>query len=422
MLATVSSIDTLISDEHLTETLCELVNTRSPTGEEASLAGQISARLRRYGVNADTQSFNKSQANAIGRIDGEGDKSLLLYAPLDTVTSDHAEEDLPWAGPELRDDMRACAFVEDGHVFGLGAHNPKGHAACILETARVLAVMDTKLAGNLFFGFGAGGMPTHSRPGLPEDTGHGVGCRHLVESLPPMDGAIIAKSGTSVTWEEVGFVWLEVTVAGKHNYVGARHLMPYDNAIANAAQLILQLEEWFDTYAARNASENCRPQGTVAHMSSGWERMPAFTPECAKFLIDLRFTPEQTAEGVEKEFAEALKTFSAALNLQTSYRVTQTINASRTPPTSPVIKTAIRVWESIHGQPHIPFTVMSGATDANILRGLGIPTARIGLAKAKLPNIDFALGMNCVALSELRQLTKFLTLSVLNFLGEKSDG
>ena len=194
MLATVSSIDTLISDEHLTETLCELVNTRSPTGEEASLAGQISARPRRYGVNADTQSFNKSQANAIGRIDGEGDKSLLLYAPLDTVTSDHAEEDLPWAGPELRDDMRACAFVEDGHVFGLGAHNPKGHAACILETARVLAVMDTKLAGNLFFGFGAGGMPTHSRPGLPEDTGHGVGCRHLVESLPPMDGAIIANS------------------------------------------------------------------------------------------------------------------------------------------------------------------------------------------------------------------------------------
>lgn len=150
--------------------------------------------------------------------------------------------------------------------------------------------------------------------------------------------------------------------------------------------------------------------------------MPAFTPECAKFLIDLRFTPEQTPADVEREFAEALAQFSAELGLETSYRCTQTINASQTPPTDPVVATAISVWEELHGRSHEPFTVMSGATDANILRGLGIPTARIGLAKAKLPDVDFALGMNCVAISELRQLTKFLVLSTLKYLGGHTDG
>ncbi|MFN3211710.1 MAG: M20 family metallopeptidase [Henriciella sp.] len=417
-----ASIDDLISDEGLTETLCELVDTPSPTGEEAELARKICARLERYAVASEIQHLNGRQANALGRIEGDGDRSLLLYAPLDTVTSNSADEDLPWAGAELRDDMRASPYVRDGHIFGLGAHNPKGHAACILETVRVLKKMGVDLAGDLFVGFGAGGMPTHSRAGMPADTGHGVGCAALVKSLPKMDGAIIAKSGTSVTWEEVGFLWFEVTVAGKHNYVGARHLMPYDNAIANAAKLILKLEDWFEDYAERHAFGFCRPQGTVSHMSAGWERMPAFTPECAKFLIDLRFTPEQKSADVEREFAEALAQISAELGLETSYRCTQTINASRTPPTDPVVATAISVWEELHGRPHEPFTVMSGATDANILRGLGIPTARIGLAKAKLPDVDFALGMNCVAISELRQLTKFLVLSTLDYLGGAANG
>lgn len=417
-----ASIDDLISDEHLTETLCELVGTPSPTGEEAELAGKICARLERYGAEANLQLLNAGQANALGTVSSSGKRSLLLYAPLDTVTSNSEDEDLPWAGPELRDDMRAKAYVSDGHIFGLGAHNPKGHAACILETVRVLTQIGADLPGDLFVGFGAGGMPTHSRPGMPANSGHGVGCAALVKSLPKMDGAIIAKSGTSVTWEEVGFLWFEVSVAGKHNYVGARHLMPYDNAIANAAKLVLKLEDWFEAYAARHASEYCRPQGTVSHFSAGWERMPAFTPECAKFSIDLRFTPDQIPADVEHEFAETLARLSAELGLEARYRRTQTINASRTPPTNPVVATAISVWEALNGRAHEPFTVMSGATDANILRGLGVPTARIGLAKAKLPDVDFALGMNCVAISELRHLTKFLTLSTMEFLRGCADG
>ena len=103
-----ASIDDLISAEQLTETLCELVDTPSPTGEEAELARKICARLERHEVASEIQHLNGGQANALGRIEGDGDRSLLLYAPLDTVTSNSAEEDLPWAGPELRNDMRAA--------------------------------------------------------------------------------------------------------------------------------------------------------------------------------------------------------------------------------------------------------------------------------------------------------------------------
>ena len=398
-----------------------MVDIASPTGEEAPLAEYLSAKLASYGVAAQTQKIDDTQSNAFGKIAGQGrEKNLMLYAPIDTVTSNNEAEDTPWIGPKLRDDMRAKAYIKDGHIFGLGAHNPKGHGACILETARLLDALDIDLPGDLFFGFGAGGMPTHGREGFRKDSGHGTGCAKLLAHLPKIDSAIIAKSGTSVTWEEVGFIWLEVTVAGKHNYVGARHLMPYDNPIANASKLVLKLEDWFETYSERHATDLCHPQGHIALIESGWKRMPSFTPEAAKFIADLRFTPQQNADDVEAEFKLALRTFSAELGLETKYERIQTINASHTPPNDPIIESTTQVWEHLNGRPHEPFTLMSGATDANILRQHGIPTARIGLAKAKLPNVDFALGMNCVAISELRHLTKFLTLSVLHYFGKVS--
>ena len=416
-------IDALISDESLTETLSEMVNIASPTGEEALLAGYLSEKLQSYGIEAETQKISPSQANAFGTVEGPSDtKTLMLYAPIDTVTSNSEAEDLPWLGPEMRDDFRANAYLKDGHIFGLGAHNPKGHGACILETAKVLKAMNIELAGNLIYGFGAGGMPTHGREGFDHNSGHGSGCAHMLSQIPKLDAAIIAKSGTSVTWEEVGFIWLEVTAAGKHNYVGARHLMPYSNAIANASRLVLKLEDWFEDYSERHATDLCRPQGNIAYFESGWKRMPSFTPEAARFLVDLRFTPQQNADDVEAEFKAILEAFSEELNIKTHYERVQTIDASHTSPTDPIIKSTTQVWERLKGRPHETFTVMSGATDANILRQYGIPTARIGLSKAKLPNVDFALGMNCVAISELRHLTKFLVLSVLHYFGRLTNG
>ena len=416
-------IDTHISATRLIQNLCEMINIASPTGEERPLARWLAEIMDENELDGQVQAFGSTQANAIGHLSGRnGDKNLLLYAPIDTVTSNSELEDLPWASRHPRTDLKAAAVEKDGHVFGLGAHNPKGHGACILEAARVLRDLQIELPGNVYFGFGAGGMPTHSRKEFESGTGHGIGCAQMIEHLPKLDGAIIAKSGTSVTWAEVGFIWLRVTVSGQHNYVGARHLMPYSNAIANAAKLILRLEDWFETYAETHASDTCRPQGTISHMQSGWERMPAFTPAAAQFLIDLRFTPDQSADEVEAEFSDFLRQASIDLGIDTEYTRIQTIDASQTSVQDPIIQSTVNVWEKLHGRAHEPFTIMSGATDANILRQHGIPTARIGLAKADLPDMDFALGMNSVAISELRQLTKFLVMSVLHYFGRLTDG
>lgn len=86
------------------------------------------------------------------------------------------------------------------------------------------------------------------------------------------------------------------------------------------------------------------------------------------------------------------------------------IPGTTTDPGSPVIKSAIAAWEDIEGRPHEVIYQTSGATDANILRNRGIPTARIGMPKVTdTPfEVDFQMGMNTVDTREMMRLTKAL--------------
>ena len=415
---TLERIDELISDASLEAILRTLVDEPSPTGEEGRLAREIVTMLNGFGITAQEQAIDATQANAVGSLGNpSGEERLLLYAPIDTVTSNNEEEDLPWAGPALRPDMVARSYLSDGHIFGLGAHNPKGHAATILEAGRVLAQLDISLPGELQLGFGAGGMPTHARPGMRADSGHGVGCRSMLQRIRRPGAAVIAKSGWSVAWEEVGFLWLEVCVQGIHTYVGSRHLLTYRNAIEAASRLVVALERWFEERAERSATPLIKPQAVVSHIEAGWRRMPAFTPAVCRLLVDFRFGPDSDAETAESQFVVQLCNLSNELGLATTHRVIQSIPATRTPPDTPIVRTCIRAWEQVAGRAHAPIPHTSGATDANILRANGIPTARVGLPKAQRPDMDFQLGMNCVALHDLRQLTRLLVVTALNYFG-----
>ena len=95
-----------VSPDLLREIVVEMTSIPSPTGEERALAECLVARGRRAGLEASCQPIDAEQANAILRCAGHGDgPELLLYAPIDTHTTGNEGEDLPWAGPGLREDM-----------------------------------------------------------------------------------------------------------------------------------------------------------------------------------------------------------------------------------------------------------------------------------------------------------------------------
>jgi acetylornithine deacetylase/succinyl-diaminopimelate desuccinylase-like protein len=346
----------------------------------------------------------------------------MLYAPIDTLTAGTEAEDLPWIGPELRADMRPQAVVDGPYVTGLGASNPKGHAACVLAAAeavaRTVAAGGLPLRGDLVAAFGAGGMPTNARP-VPgrtrTGTGHGVGASFLLEQGVWTDAAVIAKPGWAASAAEVGLVWFDVWVSGTHTYVGSRHRLPYVNAIAQAATVVAELEAWFERYAAAHADARVAPQGVVSSIEGGWPRLAAATPGRVRLRCDVRLAPGRSPASLVREFTAAVAAIiDRHPGLAATVEPVLTIPGSATPEDAWVVRSTVAAWEAAEGRPHQAPAGMSGATDANILRNRGIPTVRIGMPKVGAGEhpapfeVDFARGMNTVDVRDMERLTRLL--------------
>ena len=417
-----------VDRDRLIELCRALVDVPSPTGDEAPLARVIADLLVACGADGRVQPLDDRQANAWGCLPAAGaggGATLMLYAPIDTMTTGDPRHDLPHVAAELDPHLLPHAIVDGGRVVGLGAMNPKGHAACILGAVEAIATSGVELDGDLIAAFGAGGMPTNSLPeldGAPQrhHTGQGVGCSFMIEQGVWADAAVIAKSGWAIAWEEVGLAWCDVTVRGTHTYVGARHLIPYRNAIADAATVVQCLEAWFVERAARwsgdHPNSHVEPQGMVAAISGGWQRMAAFTPAEVTIRVDIRLAPGQSPLDARREVAGAVAML-ASDGIDLDVELVVGIPGSRTEPDHWIVGTAVDAWEAETGEQHVAARRTSGATDANILRNRGIPTVRVGLPKSTEPDgspIGFAPGMNTVDVDALEMLTRYLVRVALS--------
>ncbi len=404
-----------ITEDRLRAAARAVTEIPSPTGREAQLAHFLADRLAVAGFAATAQHIDEHQANAVGRLRGTGGgEDLMLYAPIDTLTTGDAAIDVPWIGERLRPDMQPVGLDEGPFVSGLGASNPKGHAACILVLAEALGEVRPELAGDVVVAFGAGGMPTNAvdAPGYPQraNTGQGVGCSFLLERGWYTDHAVIAKPGDLVAHEEVGLAWFEVTVPGVHTYVGSRHRLPYRNPIVTAAEVVTRLERWLADYSVRHRTATAAPQGVIGSIAGGWERMLAVTPAICRLRLDLRIAPGTDPLQVKRELAGFVAELGRELDVDLGVEMVLAVPATHTPPDAPIVRRTVDAWEKANGRPHAPVPDNSGATDANILRARGIPTARVGMPKVTSDefDVDFSRGMNTVDVRAMRRLCEVL--------------
>ncbi|TDO48043.1 acetylornithine deacetylase/succinyl-diaminopimelate desuccinylase-like protein [Kribbella sp. VKM Ac-2527] len=406
-----------VTRDRLATAICGVVDIPSPTGAEARVAEWIVDHLIANGVTARLQPLDDRQANAVGTLAGGDGPSTLLYAPLDTFTTGDPAYDVPSATLAMRPDMLPRATLHGDLVQGLGAGNPKGHAACVIVAMEALAADGIELPGDVIGGFGAGGMPSFAIEGGRQNTGHGVGAGFLLERGFTTDYGVIAKPGWNVSHEEVGLVWLDVLVPGIHTYAGSRHRLPYRNAVALAGEVAGHLEDWLEEYAVRHEHGTMRPQGIVSSINGGSERLAASSPALVRLRLDLRITTAQTPAGVTREVRAEVERLGAKLGAELRVEQVAAVPASHTSPGEPIVRAAVAAWEAVAGERHVPILANSGATDANILRMRGVPTARVGMPKVPATPTgeppDFTAGMNLADLREMRRLVEILVRTVL---------
>jgi acetylornithine deacetylase/succinyl-diaminopimelate desuccinylase-like protein len=408
-----------IDETSLAELNRLMASIPSPTGEEAQLARAMVDVMNKSGVSAFYQPMDDHQGNAIGRLAGTGEGAdLLLYAPLDSAFSASEEEECPWVGDHLPAEMTTNAYVRDGEVVGMGAENPKGYAACVIAAAQALKGAGVPLKGSVRVGLGAGGMPTNRRPTSRKfNAGQGAGCAFMLEQGVRGDFAIIAKPGWSVAWEEVGLCWFKVIVRGDLNYTGVRHVVKGRNPIVHAARVIGLLEEWFPEYTAKNTSGLVAPQGSINAIQAGWTHKPAFIPAACHFYVDLRISPRVSPMEAKRQFGEAIERIAQANpGLSVEWEMILSIPGTFTDPHNWIVQSCVRAWEFVERKKHSPRNGTSGATDANILRAAGIPTARLGMPRLKgaSENQRSRFSMETSNVAGMKQLTKCLVYAAVD--------
>jgi acetylornithine deacetylase/succinyl-diaminopimelate desuccinylase-like protein len=400
------------------EILAELVATSSPTGKEGTLARLLVARLAAAGLQATYQPIDTARGNAVGRVPGSGDgASLLLYGHLDVHLTGQRDDDAPSADGQLPSMARPKPITEGDTLFGLGAGNPKGYAACIIAAALAIVDAGIPLNGELLVGLAAGGMPTNPPPGTTQNQiGHGIGCAHMLQQGVRPDFAIIGKPGHAVAWEEAGLCYFRIRVKGSFGYVGARHVLDYKNPIVDAARLIPELEDWLRNYAKRNASDYVEPQGVVGAITAGWPHKPTFIPAWADLFLDVRVSPRTDPAEVRAQLQTDLNEITQRHpEVDASLDMILAIPASRTDPNNWIIQSCIRAFEDREERRHLPRVGTSGATDAEIIRMWGVPTARLGMAApTPEPRATLDSELNSVHLPSMMRYIETLLYAVID--------
>ena len=302
----------------------------------------------------------------------------MLYEPIDTHMEATEEDDLPWAGAQLRDDMKPEGVLRDGLVIGLGASNPKGMVATMTEVARAVCDAGVPLRGDLVVAFAGGGMPwSHSGRG---DAGLSDGVTHLLRHGVSPDFAVVMKPWNAVYYEEAGLCWFRVAVRGTYGYAGIPHGTPgWEQSVVPAARVILELQDWIPNYVRRNTSGQIEPWGWISAVRGGWPDKPAFPTALTEIFLDLRITPRTPPAEVERQFGEAIDAIRKKHpDIDLEWEMTGATPTGSTDPQSWIVQSALRAWEDVEGKAHGETPLMAGQTDGAALRHLGIPTARLG--------------------------------------------
>jgi len=210
------------------------LDTVNPPGNETTAAALLRAYLSANGVDSELYALTPDRANLVARVRGRGNgPRLLLLSHTDTVVADASEWEVdPWSG-ELR----------DGHVWGRGALDMKGHVAAAAVAVASLSREGFEPGGDLIFAACA-----------DEEVGEGVQygaawlCQEHPEALEaeyainegggdrlPIDGRAVYLCSTA----EKHSAPLTLVVHGRSGHASMPGIA--DNALVRAARYIEQL-------------------------------------------------------------------------------------------------------------------------------------------------------------------------------------
>ncbi|HZP75063.1 MAG TPA: M20/M25/M40 family metallo-hydrolase [Pseudolabrys sp.] len=295
---------TYITRDLARSTLMEMIDIRTPTGDEGELARYIVTRLTQLGVPARLQAVSENRPNAVASIAGAGGGyNVLLTGHMDT-SYDGTEEYLHGEG------FKAKAINRDDWIWGLGAINMKGGLSAALLAFEAVKKSGLQLRGDLSLGAVVGEIekaPVEEFQG-ENFAGYGTGTRHLVLHGLSADFAILAEhTAFKIGLGNLGCIWAKITTRGTTAHSALTNRPGIENAIARMHQVQSAIASWGAKYSEKCQFMGERPNVTVAAIRGGLPWRLSRNPVECNLYLDIRTVPGQSTEEVKRDLRSVLQ-------------------------------------------------------------------------------------------------------------------
>ena len=255
-----------VDKNNLIHWLQELIRIPSVTGKEEAIANFVSQELAKMGFRPQVK-----ENNIFFEV-GDGPKSLLLNAHLDTVD----------VGGDWKHDPFA-ATMEDGKIYGRGASDDKGNIAAMLEIARLLK--DKQINGRLIFTFTTG-----------EEFGTKLEKKgsYILSQFLKAEKALVLEPQNDVDEKKVNIIYgcrgienILVRIKGKGSHTGYPERGM--NAISKAVELLTKLEK-LDFHKVMIAEKEIETICMPIRINGGADIF--LVPDKCEIMIHCRTAPE----------------------------------------------------------------------------------------------------------------------------------
>ncbi|MFN8454962.1 MAG: ArgE/DapE family deacylase [Anaerolineae bacterium] len=392
-------------------------------GAEAECQAFLADRLKRLGCEVDTWEVFPKRPDQVATLRGSGGgRSLILNGHIDVVPAgDPAQWPYdPWA-----------AEVHDGKLWGRGACDMKGGIAAMIAAVEAVRQAGVRLRGDVLI-----------ETVVDEEVG-GPGTRQTLERGYRGDAVIVTEpTAGHIQPVEGGLEWLRLVVRGVAGHTAKRYLSVHAggqgvavNAIEKMMKIlnaVQELERYWGVYKAHPLM----PKGittinigvVLGGTGGGVNGMPNLIgspstfPDYCSTLLSLKYLPSERTEAVRAEFEDYIQRVAQAdpWLRQHPPEIEWGISGVSFPPADtspehPVIRSLSQAHAAVVGP--VNYSGFVAVTDLAWFAGQDIPGCLYGpgdLAQAHT-SAEF------VPLEEVKQVTKALALTLLDWCGVAAD-
>lgn len=280
-----------IDRKFLAETLQKLVQINSVNPGlvpgnpgEYEIGAYITEVLRRIGLNPQFQEVKPDRVNVVATLKGSGGgRSLMYNGHMDTVGVAGMEQ--PFSGK-----------IQDGRVYGRGAHDMKGSIAGMLTALKALVDADIQLGGDLIFA------------AVADEEYRSIGTEALVQTVAT-DAAIVTEpTSLDICLAHRGFGLFEFETRGR-----AAHGSRYENGIdanIHMGRILRELDSLSQELLKAPRHPLLGPPSLHVPVIKGGSELFIYSDRC-KISVERRTIPGETHENIKNEMETILLRLSA---------------------------------------------------------------------------------------------------------------